>query len=172
LSQLDKHGAHIILHSRTHKSITDRSKGESLIARLENFEVRYSGQMGRIGRYSIHFHMIGCVRKSYVRGVSIHHTYNRAIAIHGVHFLRVQNNVAFETSGHTYFVEDGVETKNVITGNLGANTRELFVGLTSDATPATFWLVNGDNFVERNIAAGSTHCEPREHSFLLARDAH
>ena len=51
----------------------------------------------------------------------------------------------------------GLETKNIITGNLGANTRQLFVGLNSDATPSTYWLVNGDNYVERNIAAGSTH---------------
>ena len=54
-------------------------------------------------------------------------------------------------------MEDGLETKNVITGNLGANTRQSFSGLTSDATPSTYWLVNGDNYVERNIAAGSTH---------------
>ena len=159
MSRLDKHGAHIMLHSRdkSHKSIADRSQGESLTARIENIEVRYSGQMGRIGRYSIHFHMIGAVRNSYVRKNSIHHTYNRAIAIHGVHYLRVQDNVAFETRGHVYFVEDGLETKNVITGNLGANARENFVGLTSDATPAVYWLVNGDNYVERNIAAGGTH---------------
>ena len=156
-SRLDKHGAHIMLHSRSHSSIVDRSKGESLVARIENIEVRYSGQMGRIGRYPIHFHMIGSVKKSYVRKNSIHHTYNRAIAIHGVHYLRVQDNVAFETRGHTYFVEDGLETKNVITGNLGASTRELLVGLTSDSTPSTFWLVNGDNYIEGNIAAGSTH---------------
>ena len=157
MSQLDRHGAHIMLHSRSHESIVDRSRGESLTARIENVEVRYAGQMGRLGRYPIHFHMIGATRNSYVRGCSIHHTYNRAIAIHGVHYLRVQNNVAFETRGHTFFVEDGVETKNVITGNLGANTRELLVGLNSDATPATFWYVNGDNYVEGNIAAGSSH---------------
>ena len=48
---------------------------------------------------------------------------------------------------------------NIITGNLGANTRELFTGLTTDATPATFWYVNGDNYVENNIAAGSSHCD-------------
>ena len=131
LSQLDKHGAHIMLHSRRHDSIADRSQGESLTARIENIEVRYAGQMGRIGRYPIHFHMIGAVRNSYVRSNSIHHTYNRAIAIHGVHYLRCQDNVAFETRGHTFFVEDGLETKNVITGNLGANARENFVGLTS-----------------------------------------
>ena len=101
--------------------------------------------------------MIGAVKKSYVRGNSIHNTYKRAIAIHGVHYLRILDNVAFETMGHTYFVEDGLETKNQITGNLGANTRELLVGLASDATPATFWYVNGDNYVEGNIAAGSSH---------------
>ena len=48
----------------------------------------------------------------------------------------------------------GIETKNIITGNLIANTRESFAMLTTDATPASYWLVNGDNYVERNIAAG------------------
>ena len=92
ISELDRHGGHIMLHSRSGASIVDRSQGESLVARIENIEVRRTGQMGRIGRYSIHFHMIGAVRNSYVRQNSIHHTYNRAIAIHGVHYLRVQNN--------------------------------------------------------------------------------
>ena len=116
-----------------------------------------AGQMGRHGRYALHFHMIGSVKQSYVRECSIHHTYHRAIAIHGVHYLRVQNNVAFENLGHAYLVEDGVETRNVITNNLGANTRPLFVGLATDASPATYWLVNGDNYVDGNIAAGSSH---------------
>ena len=65
--------------------------------------------------------------------------------------------VAFDTRGHTYFVEDGLESKNVITGNLAAVTRESFVGLSTDATPASYWLVNGDNVVANNIAAGSSH---------------
>lgn len=156
-SALDKHGAHILLHSRTHNAIVDRSKGESLTGRIENIELRYAGQMGRLGRYSIHFHMIGAVQNSYVRSSSVHHTYNRMIALHGVHFLRVQNNIGFENMGHALFIEDGVETRNVITGNLIANTRESFAMLTTDATPASYWLVNGDNYVEGNIAAGSTH---------------
>ena len=147
-SQLDKYGAHIKMHSRG---------DESLTARIENVEVRYAGQGFRLGRYPIHFHMIGTVRNSYVRQNSIHHTYNRAVVIHGVHYLRVINNVNFETMGNAYFVEDGIETKNVITHNLGANTRQSFAGLTVDQTPATYWLVNPDNYVASNIAAGSTH---------------
>ena len=62
----------------------------------------------------IHFHMIGAVKNSYARYNSIHHTYQRAIAIHGCHYARVIGNVAFETTGHTIFIEDGVETKNQI----------------------------------------------------------
>ena len=56
-SVLDKHGAHIMLHSRSHDAIVDRSQGESLTGRIENIELRYAGQMGRIGRYSVHWHM-------------------------------------------------------------------------------------------------------------------
>ena len=65
-----------------------------------------------MGRYPIHFHMIGRVTKSYVIGNAIHHSYNRAVTIHGVHYLRVTDNVAFHIMGHTYFMEDGIETKN------------------------------------------------------------
>ena len=32
---------------------------------------------------------------------------------------QVRDNVAFDVRGHTYFVEDGVEHGNSITGNLG-----------------------------------------------------
>ena len=105
--QLDRHGAHVMMHSRGSHSIMQRGHGESLTGRIENCEFRYVGQGFRLGRYPIHFHMIGSVRNSYVRKNSIHHTYNRAVAIHGVHYLRVQDNVAFETMGHTYFIEDG-----------------------------------------------------------------
>ena len=147
-SQLDRFGAHVLVHSKG---------DESLTARLENTEFRFMGQGFRLGRYPIHFHMIGTVRNSYVRYNSVHHTYNRAVAIHGVHYLRVKGNVAFENMGNAYFVEDGIETKNIITHNLGVNTRQSFAGLTVDQTPATYWLVNGDNYVASNIAAGSTH---------------
>ena len=56
--------------------------------------------------------MIGRVTKSYVKGNSIHHSYNRAITMHGIHYLRVIENVAYHIMGHTYFMEDGIETKN------------------------------------------------------------
>jgi hypothetical protein len=75
--------------------------------------------------------------------------------MHGVHHLRVEGNVAYHVMGHTFFLEDGVETKNVIRNNLGVLTLESLSLLATDATPATFWIVNADNIVVGNAAAGS-----------------
>jgi hypothetical protein len=56
-------------------------------------------QAFHLGRYAIHFHMIGDVKKSYVRQNSIHRSKNRAVAIHGVNHLRIQGNVAYDIQG-------------------------------------------------------------------------
>ena len=67
------------------------SKGdESVVGKLEYFEMKDVGQAFQLGRYPVHFHMIGTVSKSYIRGLSIHQTYNRACTIHGVHYLRIE----------------------------------------------------------------------------------
>ena len=56
--------------------------------------------------------MIGTASNSYVRGNTIHHTYNRAVTAHHVHYLRIIQNVAFMTMGHTFFIEDAYEQHN------------------------------------------------------------
>ena len=130
------YGAHIMMHS---------AGEDSLVARLENLELKAAGQAGRLGRYPIHFHMIGVVQQSYVRNCSVHHTFNRAVAVHGVHQLRVQDNVAYHTTGHTFFIEDAIETKNVFERNLGILAMPLHFLLNTDQTPAMFWVTNPDN---------------------------
>jgi len=60
----------------------------------------------------------GPVYDSYVKGNAIHDTFARCITIHGVHYLRVEQNVGFNAFGHMIFLEDGIETHNVIRGNL------------------------------------------------------
>jgi hypothetical protein len=99
--------------------------------------------------------MIGAVHKSYARHNSIHHSYNRAVTIHGVHYLRVINNFAFHTMGHTFFIEDAAETKNLIEHNLAMKTRQSFSLLNTDQTPASFWITHPDNIFRDNHAAGS-----------------
>jgi hypothetical protein len=61
-------GGQIFFHSPGH---------ESLVARISNFEIRNGGQAFRLGRYAIHWHMVGNMRDSFQRNVSIHHSWNR-----------------------------------------------------------------------------------------------
>lgn len=45
---------------------------DSLTTRLGYIEVTQAGQASQLGRYAIHFHMIGAVHKSYAKGVAVH----------------------------------------------------------------------------------------------------
>lgn len=49
---------------------------------------------------------------SYIKGAAVHETYNRAVTIHGVHFLTIQDVVAYNNMGHTFFIEDAIESQN------------------------------------------------------------
>eukprot|EP00761_Pharyngomonas_kirbyi_P010107 gb/GECH01010125.1/.p1 GENE.gb/GECH01010125.1/~~gb/GECH01010125.1/.p1 ORF type:complete len:3495 (+),score=610.83 gb/GECH01010125.1/:1-10485(+) len=141
-----RYGAHMMFHSQG---------DDSLKARLEYVELNRVGQAFQLGRYPLHFHLIGDVHQSYVRGCSIHHTFNRALAVHGIHHLLIENNFAYNVMGHTFFIEDGIETKNQFIHNLGMLTRKSTSLLNTDTSPSTFWITNPDNVFKDNAAAGS-----------------
>ena len=146
----DQFGGQIMLHA----AVMNENR---VTGRIEYVEVTHAGQAFRLGRYPIHFHLNGDVTGSYVRGCGIHHTFNRAVTIHGVNNLLVENNVAYNIMGHAYFLEDGVETGTIIQDNLGVFVRSASSLLNVDITPATFWIVNPNNTVRRNAAAGGSH---------------
>jgi hypothetical protein len=109
VSPAEMYGAHIMFHSK---------EDDSSIGRIEWIEIKYGGQAFKLGKYPIHMHMIGNVHKSYVRGNAVHRSFNRAFTTHGVHYFRVINNIAFDTMGHTFFIEDAIETNNIYDHNL------------------------------------------------------
>ena len=127
------------------------------VGHIEYVEFTHAGQAYRLGRYPVHFHMLGDVTGSYVRGCGIHHTFNRAVTIHGVSNLLVERNVAYNIMGHAFFFEDGIETKNIVQYNLAIFVRPSSAHLNSDITPAAFWVTNPDNYVCHNAAAGGSH---------------
>jgi cell migration-inducing and hyaluronan-binding protein len=127
--------------------------------RIEGVELHLVGQKFKVARYPIHWHVAQDVGGQYARGNSIWRTFNRCVTVHGSHAAVVEGNVCHDHLGHGYFLEDGVEARNVIAGNLGvygrtpSPTERL---LPSDSRPATFWITNPDNTVRGNVAAGST----------------
>ena len=60
----------------------------------------------------MHFHLNGDMSGSYVRGLAIHETFNRAVNIHGTHNVLVEHTVIYNVMGGAFFLEDGIETGN------------------------------------------------------------
>ncbi|KAL3885610.1 hypothetical protein ACJMK2_025660 [Sinanodonta woodiana] len=143
-------GGHILINAPV------RNKNLA-IARMENVEVTFAGQEFRQDRYPIYFRLNGDMSSSYIRGCAIHHTFNRAINIHGVHNTLVEQNVVYNISGGAFFLQDGIETGNTFQYNLALYVRSSTSLLNDDITPASFWVTNPNNTIQHNAVAGGTH---------------
>jgi hypothetical protein len=128
---------------------------------IQGVEIRNFGRQGEIGRYPIHFHLSDSVFGSVVAKNSIRYSNQRCVVAHGTHNLTITNNVAHETFGHCFMLEDGGERHNSFIRNLGASTRaatRLVRPFESDASnPSTFWCSNPVNTWIGNVAAGSAN---------------
>ena len=113
-----------------------------------------------LGSYPLHLHLVGqAPAGTHIKGCVILHSKLRAVTVHATQNLLVKDNVAFNISGHAYFLEDGSEYENEIIHNLGVyikakdgGDRE---GSDSQAGISTFWITNVNNDFRDNVAAGS-----------------
>lgn len=144
-------------------------------ARLNGVEIRRGGQRNRLGRYPFHWHMLSYegnqtlpdATGQYIRNSSVNTSSNRGIVIHGTNGVEVSNNVIYDINGHGIFLEDGVERRNTIDGNLVLHVRNTFdvlnyptlkeheEGSFFSRGASCFWLSNPDNTVINNTAADS-----------------
>ena len=108
---------------------------EVVIARISNVEVYHVGQAYRLGRYPIHFHMIGDSPSSYVSECAIHESFNRAVNIHASNYILVEKTVIYNIMGGAFFLEDGVEIGNVLQYNLAVFVQASSSLLNEDVTP-------------------------------------
>lgn len=149
---------------------------------IQGVELINMGQRGQYGRYPLYFYMCQNAKKSVVAKLSIHDSNQRCIVVHGTWELTLDSNVAYNTMGHCYFFEDGIEHGNIIKNNIGITTVRVSTllfchnhnltfhtkqkkgvsrlpGATnstqSDEFAATFWISNPNNTVINNRAAGS-----------------
>src|SRR5262245_54972666 len=90
---------------------------------VEGAELQRMGQNLTLARYPIHWHLVGDAKGQYIRNAAIHDTYNRCVTVHGTNDLQIENNVTYNTVGHCFFMEDGVEHGNEFVHNLGIQTK-------------------------------------------------
>jgi G8 domain len=136
---------------------------------IDGVEMRRMGQAGQTGRYPLHWHLlshadgkaIGDAAGHAVRNSAIWQSANRCIVIHATNGIEVKNNICHDIAGHAYFLEDGVERRNVFEGNLALMVRAPAPGKVLQAHegpgqfqvgPSGFWLTNPDNTVRGNLA--------------------
>lgn len=69
-------------------------------------EFRELGTLGVLGRYPIHFHMMGDTsREMSVRGASIWRSDNHFLNVHGSNGIRVEDTVGYDAAGSGFFIE-------------------------------------------------------------------
>ena len=151
---------------------------------VEGVEFNRMGQNLTLARYPIHWHLVGDAKGQYIRNAGIHDTFNRCVTVHGTNNLQVENNVTYNTVGHCFFLEDGIETGNQYIRNLAIQTKchtskpcdptnlapfgatagtnfnttgqdSKDVLIPSDNTVSSFWITNPENTYRDNVAAGS-----------------
>eukprot|EP00547_Thalassionema_nitzschioides_P017582 CAMPEP_0194244958 /NCGR_PEP_ID=MMETSP0158-20130606/12293_1 /TAXON_ID=33649 /ORGANISM="Thalassionema nitzschioides, Strain L26-B" /LENGTH=898 /DNA_ID=CAMNT_0038980567 /DNA_START=451 /DNA_END=3147 /DNA_ORIENTATION=- len=135
--------------------------GTSTLQHLEGVEIRNFGQQGLLGRYPTHFHFCGDATGSVMKKNVVRQSNQRCFVIHQTDSVLIEDNVSFDTFGHCYFLEDGVEENNIFRGNLGLgvkNAKRLLSHLSgkteTDDQSSVFWISNPMNYFYGNIAAG------------------
>ncbi|KAG5841242.1 hypothetical protein ANANG_G00197470 [Anguilla anguilla] len=152
---------------------------------LSHVELKHMGQQVR-GRYPVNFHLCGDVDErggysspTYLDSLSIHHSFSRCVTVHATNGLLIRDTVGYDTLGHCFFLEDGIEQRNTFFHNLGLVTKpgtilptdrnETMCTTIRDKVfgsyvpvPAmeckavsTFWIANPNNNLISNAAAGS-----------------
>lgn len=161
--ELTGYGGHVMVHTG----------GKGFVEGVRLFRM---GQTNVLGRYPMHFHRLenncpGC----YFRESSIESSFYRCISVHATNGITVAENVAFNVTGHCYYLEDGVEVNNKLSFNLAALIHSIgpeppngggqhtnpstFVQndrltLPADVTAAGFYITNMQNEIVGNAASG------------------
>ncbi|XP_009957370.1 PREDICTED: transmembrane protein 2 isoform X2 [Leptosomus discolor] len=152
---------------------------------LSYVELKQMGQQ-QIGSYPVHFHLCGDVDekggysfKTYLEGLSIHHCFSRCVTVHATNGLLIKDTIGYDTLGHCFFTEDGIEQRNTFFHNLGLVTKpgtllptdrnsSMCTGIrdkvygsyvpvpaTDCMAVSTFWISHPNNHLINNAAAGS-----------------
>jgi len=133
---------------------------------VSGIELSRMGQHLTLARYPIHWHLNGEGQGQYIRNSAIHDTYSRCVTVHGTNNLRIENNVTFNTVGHCFFVEDGIETGNEFVRNLAIQTK---CHPTLDCVPMNL-AANGEKTTQFENAAAARQASFHGGNTLLPSD--
>lgn len=128
--------------------------------RVDGVRFLRMGQFDRLGRYPFHWHLVGDASGQFIRNSAIDGSFQRGVVIHETRNAEVSGNVAYDTVGHNYVVEDPLAIGNTLRNNLAVRNRIAFMtdpGLVpqNDDVASNFWIRAARNTFAGNVAAGA-----------------
>lgn len=111
--------------------------------------------------------MCGDSRGSVIVKNTIRNSNQRGLVVHATDNLKITDNVSFDVMGHSYVIEDGIETGNQFIHNIAIYTRNqdrhrlippdrhALNGDETDDQSSAFWITSANNDFIDNIAAGA-----------------
>ncbi len=119
-------------------------------------EFKSLGVFNKLGRYPIHFHMAeDTLVGTFVIGASIWNSGNRCITVHSTNGIAMENNVAYNSTGHCYFLETGSESGAFYRNNFVSYVKQGPI-LSSDCSSAAgFWMQSTNHTYVNNVASAA-----------------
>eukprot|EP00775_Hariotina_reticulata_P004484 gene4484-4738_t len=148
------------------------SKGELLGVTGWAIGLNQSTDMVCGGKYPIHFHLVGDTSNAFVKNTVFYNSNWRCVTLHATNGVYLYGNIGFNVFGHCFYLEDGVEERNVLEHNLAAFIHPLqmagfkvgFMGTDrfangglfdpTDSAAAGFYALNKHNTWLNNAASG------------------
>lgn len=142
-------------------------------------EIRNLGVEATIRRYPFHWHELGDSYaggdQPFLKNSSIHSSVNRFLSVHHTKYVIVENNVGYDCQGIGFYLEDvatqahqfydrvtNVQLRNnlglkvdAVPSNIPNNGIDDDIFAIDQNEPAVFWILNPNNQVEGNHAAGA-----------------
>lgn len=156
------HGGHLMIFKTPHCTGRDGKpnfKCEGYDQHIDGVLFTNFGQEGESDRFPINVYDSGDLRSSSFSYNAFRNTFQRCININKSHYVRIEQNVAYNTTGHCYVVERPWASRNNFDRNIGLRTiknkKRAIRGWDELLFPATFVFTDPVTWVTNNVAAGS-----------------
>ena len=118
------------------------------------------GQRITKGKYPLHFHAGWYAPELVVRSNAVHASFNRGMVVHAMRRMTIVDNTVYNTLGHNFMLEDGVEELNTLVHNLAVHPKPVdwrpSVGCCAQAAADT----DGENEDEEGENEDATNKKP------------
>ncbi len=109
-----------------HLMIRPNKVAGGALGRISGVEFFRMGQTNMLAKYPVHFHLLQSCPGCFAKDCSVHKSFYRCYTLHATHDALLTRNVAYDVTGHCYYLEEGVEENNTVSYNFAGMPRVVY----------------------------------------------